>query len=215
MMLRAVIFDMDGVLINSEIIYQKWVYQFLNENHLEYPISKYQNKIGSAKSIFDDLSEFNSDISVLKLRESFLEFWKKKRLDYGTIFNYSLVEQFKWFKNNGLKLAIASSSPMSSINEMVKTCEIESFFDIKLSGRAFLESKPNPELFLCTASRLNVVPEECVVVEDSYNGILAGKRAGMTVIAVKDKYFSQDISSADEIIESIEYLQNKIKFYLN
>ncbi|BDP56043.1 hypothetical protein EfmJHP36_05220 [Enterococcus faecium] len=95
-------------------------------------------------------------------------------------------------------MAIASSSPMDTINEVVTTCKIESYFDCLISGRDLPESKPNPTIFLKASEQLRIPVEECLVIEDSYNGIKAGKRANMKVLAIKDKRFSQDVSLADD-----------------
>ncbi len=110
-------------------------------------------------------------------------------------------------KKKKIKMAIASSSPMDTINEVVTTCKIESYFDCLISGRDLPESKPNPTIFLKASEQLRIPVEECLVIEDSYNGIKAGKRANMKVLAIKDKRFSQDVSLADDVIYDIKYLR--------
>ncbi|HDL2079701.1 TPA: HAD-IA family hydrolase, partial [Enterococcus faecium] len=122
------------------------------------------------------------------------KYWKSQKIDYLDIFPNILIEQLEWLKKKKIKMAIASSSPMDTINEVVTTCKIESYFDCLISGRDLPESKPNPTIFLKASEQLRIPVEECLVIEDSYNGIKAGKRANMKVLAIKDKRFSQDVS---------------------
>ncbi|HFM6592159.1 TPA: HAD family hydrolase, partial [Enterococcus faecium] len=130
---------------------------------------------------------------------------------YLDIFPNILIEQLEWLKKKKIKMAIASSSPMDTINEVVTTCKIESYFDCLISGRDLPESKPNPTIFLKASEQLRIPVEECLVIEDSYNGIKAGKRANMKVLAIKDKRFSQDVSLADDVIYDIKYLRQEVQ----
>ncbi|HFM6383117.1 TPA: HAD family hydrolase, partial [Enterococcus faecium] len=132
-------------------------------------------------------------------------------IDYLDIFPNILIEQLEWLKKKKIKMAIASSSPMDTINEVVTTCKIESYFDCLISGRDLPESKPNPTIFLKASEQLRIPVEECLVIEDSYNGIKAGKRANMKVLAIKDKRFSQDVSLADDVIYDIKYLRQEVQ----
>ncbi|HAP9479894.1 TPA: HAD-IA family hydrolase, partial [Enterococcus faecium] len=134
-----------------------------------------------------------------------------QKIDYLDIFPNILIEQLEWLKKKKIKMAIASSSPMDTINEVVTTCKIESYFDCLISGRDLPESKPNPTIFLKASEQLRIPVEECLVIEDSYNGIKAGKRANMKVLAIKDKRFSQDVSLADDVIYDIKYLRQEVQ----
>ncbi|HCD9035711.1 HAD-IA family hydrolase, partial [Enterococcus faecium] len=136
---------------------------------------------------------------------------KSQKIDYLDIFPNILIEQLEWLKKKKIKMAIASSSPMDTINEVVTTCKIESYFDCLISGRDLPESKPNPTIFLKASEQLRIPVEECLVIEDSYNGIKAGKRANMKVLAIKDKRFSQDVSLADDVIYDIKYLRQEVQ----
>lgn len=209
-MIKALIFDMDGVLIDSEIMYQKWVFNFLKQENLSYPLYSYQKKIGTTASIFDDIEKYNEGCNSLELKGKFTKYWKSQKIDYLDIFPNILIEQLEWLKKKKIKMAISSSSPMDTINEVVTTCKIESYFDCLISGRDLPESKPNPTIFLKASEQLRIPVEECLVIEDSYNGIKAGKRANMKVLAIKDKRFSQDVSLADDVIYDIKYLRQEV-----
>ncbi|HCD6602789.1 TPA: HAD family phosphatase, partial [Enterococcus faecium] len=203
--------DMDGVLIDSEIMYQKWVFNFLKQENLSYPLYSYQKKIGTTASIFDDIEKYNEGCNSLELKGKFTKYWKSQKIDYLDIFPNILIEQLEWLKKKKIKMAISSSSPMDTINEVVTTCKIESYFDCLISGRDLPESKPNPTIFLKASEQLRIPVEECLVIEDSYNGIKAGKRANMKVLAIKDKRFSQDVSLADDVIYDIKYLRQEVQ----
>ncbi|MDV4438833.1 HAD family phosphatase [Enterococcus faecium] len=202
---------MDGVLIDSEIMYQKWVFNFLKQENLSYPLYSYQKKIGTTASIFDDIEKYNEGCNSLELKGKFTKYWKSQKIDYLDIFPNILIEQLEWLKKKKIKMAISSSSPMDTINEVVTTCKIESYFDCLISGRDLPESKPNPTIFLKASEQLRIPVEECLVIEDSYNGIKAGKRANMKVLAIKDKRFSQDVSLADDVIYDIKYLRQEVQ----
>ncbi|HCD3033145.1 HAD family hydrolase, partial [Enterococcus faecium] len=175
------------------------------------PLYSYQKKIGTTASIFDDIEKYNEGCNSLELKGKFTKYWKSQKIDYLDIFPNILIEQLEWLKKKKIKMAIASSSPMDTINEVVTTCKIESYFDCLISGRDLPESKPNPTIFLKASEQLRIPVEECLVIEDSYNGIKAGKRANMKVLAIKDKRFSQDVSLADDVIYDIKYLRQEVQ----
>ncbi len=91
---------------------------------------------------------------------------------------------------------------------MLKENELECYFNIIVSGEDFKESKPNPEIYHDTRAKLQLAPEECLIVEDSSYGIQAGKAAGMEVVAIKDTQFSFDQSAADYFIDKTTDLIN-------
>ena len=106
----------------------------------------------------------------------------------------------KLLKDNGLKLAVASSSAYDYLEYNLKKSKIFDYFDLIYSGRDLEVSKPNPLIYQKTAQDLGLDVSECAVIEDSYYGIQAGKRAKMFVIGIKDFNFDIDQSEADILV---------------
>lgn len=111
---------------------------------------------------------------------------------------------------HGFKLAIASSSPIDVIEVVVQALDIKKYFHTLVTGDYIVNSKPEPDIFIYAANKLQVSPEECFVVEDSHNGVLAAKIAGMKCIGYINKNSgSQDLTAADIIIENFSDLDFK------
>lgn len=117
--------------------------------------------------------------------------------------------------SNKYRLAIASSSNMESILHTLKIGNLNEYFEVLYSGEDVEESKPNPEIYIKTARDLNLNPYECIVIEDSYNGIKSAKAAGMTVIALKHEKYPMDLSEADYVCNSHYEIHKLIDSFYN
>ncbi len=113
-------------------------------------------------------------------------------------------------------MALASSTSRAGIEDVLTSCGLKGDFDYIVSGEEFKESKPNPEIYLHTADTLKREPKECLVVEDSTYGIMAGHGAGMTVASIIDNRFGFDRSLADysinglfEVLDLLDELNNR------
>ena len=109
----------------------------------------------------------------------------------------------RYLKENGYKIALASSSQKSVIINALKTSNIIEYFDLITSGDQFKESKPNPEIYLYTINKLHSSKEETIIVEDSYPGIQSAINAGIEVLALKDDYFGIEQANANYIIDNL------------
>ena len=116
--------------------------------------------------------------------------------DYRELLFPETETVLKTLKEMGLVLALASSSGFASIEKMLSDTGLHPYFSLVTSGEMFKESKPNPEIYQFTAEKLQMTPQQCVVVEDSSYGIQAGVAAGMTVIAREDERYAMDQSLA-------------------
>jgi len=215
-MLKAIIFDMDGVLVNSEPLHRKAYFNMFEEFNLNVSNRLYESFTGkSTSAICKELCEiFDLSISHEKLMFS-------KRKHFKTIFDndpefqmidgaLSLIKNY--FYNN-LTLILASSASMTNINRIFKKFDLDKFFKAKISGADLKESKPNPEIFIKAAKLSGFNKSECIVIEDSTNGVIASKSAGIYCIGFNSPNSkNQNYDKADLVVSNF----NEIRFdYLN
>lgn len=198
-MIKAVIFDMDGVLIDSEIVYLNHMYKKLK---LLYPHIRRDALFPVVGSTTKRTMEIVSDVigeavDSAAFRKLYNGLWTDCRPDYPSILRQEVPELLKELQQRGYLLALASSTSRAGIEEVLMACGLKNEFDYIVSGEEFKESKPDPEIYFHTAAALKCDPKECLVVEDSTYGIMAGHRAGMTVTAFLDDRFHLDQSLAD------------------
>lgn len=217
-MIKAVIFDMDGVLIDSEIIYLDHMYEQLKIKYPQINREALFAVVGSTtkrtKEIISDV--IREDVNSRMFQELYAGLWVDCRPDYPSILRKEVPDILKELHRRGYQVALASSTSRAGIDDVLTSCGLKGDFDYIVSGEEFKESKPNPEIYLHTADTLKRKPKECLVVEDSTYGIMAGHGAGMTVAAVIDDRFSFDRSLADysinglwEILDVLEKLNDR------
>jgi len=217
-MIKAVIFDMDGVLIDSEIIYLDHMYEKLKIKYPQINREALFAVVGSTtKRTMEIISDvIGEDVNSHMFQELYAELWVDCRPDYPSILRKEVPDILKELHRRGYQVALASSASRAGIDDVLTSCGLKSDFDYIVSGEEFKESKPNPEIYLHTADTLKREPKECLVVEDSTYGIMAGHGAGMTVASVIDDRFSFDRSLADysinglwEILDVLEELNER------
>ena len=203
-MLKAVLFDMDGVIVDTEPLHHKAYKMMFNDVGIEVSDAMYRSFTGqSTRSI----CEFLCKHFDLTLEPIVLE--KGKRAHFTRLFfedpDLQLLEGvealIKNYHANGLTLVVASSASMFTINNVMKRFNLDPYFKDKLSGADLKASKPHPEIFINAAKAAGVSPAECFVIEDSTNGIIAAKEANIYCIAYKNVHSKdQDYSRADLLI---------------
>ncbi len=205
-MIRAVIFDMDGVLIDSEIVYLRHqkkklekTYPWIQESDL-YPLVGMDNN--EDKFFMADL--LGKDVNDPAFLQELKELFSGVEVSYPEIMRPAVPSLLKTLKEKGFMIALASSSHLKNIKEVIASCDIEKYFDCIVSGEQFLHSKPDPEIYFHVMNQLKVQPEECLIIEDSTYGVTAAHRAGACVIALKDDRFNFDQSLAEHHIDSLE-----------
>ncbi|MGE5944942.1 MAG: HAD family hydrolase, partial [Flavobacteriales bacterium] len=173
-MLKAVIFDMDGVIIESEPLHYVAYHKMFKDVNIEVPNTLYESFTGKATlNICQELC------NVFKLEESpeTLVALKRKHFDYifenDTKFDLmdGVLDLIKDYHKNGLTLVLGSSATMASIERIFKKFDLNQYFKAKLSGADLKESKPHPEIFIKAAEATGFSKEECMVIEDATNGI--------------------------------------------
>lgn len=199
--IELIIFDMDGLMFDTEkISYEAW----------ERAASLYQFHISR------DLFEKTIGTNLTKTKELFVDFYGEKfpfelvrdervRISNeivntnGVPIKKGLNELLQYLSKNGFRMAVATSTSKKRASTLLKLAKVDCYFDYILCGDEIKKSKPDPEIFLKVAERLNCTPEKCLVLEDSEMGILAASQAEMIPIMIPD------IIDPSEEIESLVF----------
>lgn len=212
--MKAVIFDMDGVIIDSEHFWQKAEFEIFSS-------------LGADVNIeYTDLTKTMTTLEVTKFwYEKFP--WENRSLEeveemvitrvMDLIENVGAeidgIESFiKKLKSNGFKIGLATNSPYKIIPVVLKKAGIAEYFDIIFSAEFVEFGKPDPAIYLMTSQKLGVDPENCIVIEDSYSGMMAAKKAGMKVVAFTNGSQDVNISLADYKMENFLKEELEIPF---
>ena len=211
-MLKGIIFDMDGVLINSEPFHYRVWKETLKERGVDLDYDIYKDCIGSTMGFLMGLLHKHYGISfqdsslVREMRKKKEELMKKE--GYPPLIPY-VKELLQKLARQGYRMAVASSSPQLYIEEVTRHWEIGQYFDKLVSGESVEKPKPAPDVFLKAAGELGLRPEECMVVEDSENGCRAARNAGITCMAYYNPDSGkQDLGSAYMVIEGYEEIDS-------
>lgn len=210
-MIKAAIFDMDGVIIDSEPDHLKLEKGIFKKLGIEVSQKEHQSFVGTTSYYMWETLKNNYKLpqSVEELvknnRSAYLEYLIESAKKNEIIYIDGVVNFIKDLHKNNIKLAIASSSPMDVIEIVIKSIKLDNCFDMLVTGDSVKKSKPEPDIFLYAAKKLGVSPLECFVVEDSENGVKAAKAAGMKCIGYKNNNSgNQDLSYADIVIKSFQ-----------
>ena len=211
-MLKAVIFDMDGVIVNSEPLHHLAYKKMFEEFKLDVSNSLYESFTGqSTYSICEQLCE----IFDLKVDANSLVLSKRKhfKIIFENDSSFEMIDGamnlIKDYFENNLTLVLASSASMTNIERIFKKFDLNKFFKAKISGADLKESKPNPEIFIKAAQLAGFKKEECIVIEDSTSGIAAAKSAGIYCVGYNSlNSKNQNYDNANIVISDL----NEIKF---
>ena len=214
----AVIFDMDGVIVDSEI-HWKTTEGFFLQSLIPGWSAKDQDKI-IGLGVLDLYALLVDTYYLQKTQQEFLEIYQQMANEiYGQ--KVSLIAGFTELltalNTNHIPVALASSSPTSWINIMLERFSLRDSFQVVVSADELKgEGKPSPAIYLLTASRLGILPERCVAIEDSKNGVLSAKNAEMFCVGFRNGFNNeQDLSRADVIIHHFSELDWKNLFLLS
>jgi HAD superfamily hydrolase (TIGR01509 family) len=206
-LLKAVIFDMDGVIIDSEPMHGRAAILTLKKYKVDITFEYLNQFIGSttAHMCKKIIEEFHMDITPQELMNEDMKMKQFLLKAEGHMVIPYVIDLIKNLHTNNVKLMIASSSPPSAIEEVMETLHIKDYFTGYVSGAQVAYPKPAPDIFLEAAKRLQIKPEECVVIEDSANGVNAAFLAGMTCIGfVNPNSGNQDLSKAAILVEGFD-----------
>lgn len=198
-MIQAVIFDMDGVIIDSEGTYLEYLLAFAREKNPGVKMEQLYPMVGATKQASWEVlaKAVKNGQPWTELRDEFRRLDIYSGIDYRRLYRTEVTEVLEILMERGFRLALASSTHLELVERVLKENGIRRYFQAVISGNQFKKSKPDPEIYRHTAKLLKVQEACCLAVEDSTIGITAAYRAGMKVAAVRDDRFNFDQSLAD------------------
>lgn len=204
-MIRAMIFDMDGTLVDSETVhFEAWKKTLASHGVTNFPFKDFISYVGASNEKLADDYIQSGGLEVARDR-----LVQEKQIIYlNMISGIRLLDGVeetirKYFGK--YRLAVASSSDCVELEKILETVGMRSSFEQVIGGDLVSRKKPDPEIYLKTASLLSLAPQECVAFEDSESGLAAAKDAGMFVVAVPNRLSKHhEFSRADLIIDSID-----------
>lgn len=213
MLKKAIIFDMDGVLVNSEPIYQRMFHHFLIVNNCVIDEEIFSAIAGaSTQNTWNIMAQlWYEDIDGESLHFEFRRQFPDFKVPYQEALFPGVENLLVWLKERGYVVGLASSSPERHINRMLDETDLREYFSFYISGDMFRQSKPDPEIYECAWSMTGCSKEECLVVEDSTYGIQAGCAAGMEVVAILDRDLGFDQSGASYFIDKVSDLSKLLE----
>ena len=187
-MIKAVIFDLDGLLVDTEIISFKIYEEMLSSFNISFTQQEYaRNYSGKTEitNITNLIQSYHLPWNIDEGLSKCLEI-EERLLNQGVALKAGAYELLEYLKDNHYKIAVASSSTKNRAFNLLDQHNIRNLFDEFVFAEDVSHSKPHPEVFLKASNKLNINPEECIVLEDSENGILAAHHAGIPVICIPD-----------------------------
>lgn len=213
-MLQAVIFDMDGVICHTNPYHSKAFKIFFEKRNLyptedEFLLHMYGKNNGYILSHFLGRKIEGEELLFLEdEKESLFREIYKSEVDPISGF----MDFIKMLKSTDLPTGVATSAPRANLELIIGSLNVDSLFESKLASEDVSKHKPDPEIYLKSASVLGVEPERCLVFEDSFSGASAGLNAGMKVVGVLSSHSKEDLPKCDLYIEDYTELDlNKIK----
>ena len=196
---KAALFDLDGVVFNTEPQYTEFWGAQCREFHPEHPGLEHEIKGQTLVQIFD--RHFSGDLAYSQ------EIITNRLNDFEQTMRFDYVEGFEDFvsrlRSRGVKTAVVTSSNIAKMQSVYQSrSEFRQLFDAILTSEDFERSKPDPDCYLKAAERLGAEIDECIVFEDSFNGLKSGRAAGMKVVGLATTNSAESIAPYSDVIIS-------------
>ena len=196
---KAALFDLDGVVFNTEPQYTEFWGAQCREFHPEHPGLEHEIKGQTLVQIFD--RHFSGDLAYSQ------EIITNRLNDFEQTMRFDYVEGFEDFvsrlRSRGVKTAVVTSSNIAKMQSVYQSrSEFRQMFDAILTSEDFERSKPDPDCYLKAAERLGAEIDECIVFEDSFNGLKSGRAAGMKVVGLATTNSAESIAPYSDVIIS-------------
>jgi len=199
--MKAVIFDRDGVLLDSEGCNIESTTRAFKEVGVQIKESEKDLIVGRHPEDYckDFAKKYDFAYQEFRVlhRQYYVELFKKAKIIRETL---NLIEELH---KNKIPMALATSSDRLTTQEFIKRAKLEKIFSTIVTHEDYQKRKPSPDAYITAAKKLNIAPEECIVIEDSRVGLLSAKNAGMKCIVISHKYTAHlDLSQAELIVNS-------------
>lgn len=188
MKIKGAIFDMDGVLLNSEVLYQRFWLEALH--FYNYPAT--EENVLALRSLTGKKAEaklksfFGKDFDYQTVKAKRIELMDNFVKKYGVEMKKGADVLLPYLKEKGIKIALATSSPYERAKDHLTRVNLFQYFDCCVCGSMAKNSKPAPDIYLLASEKLGLKPCECIAVEDSPNGALSAINANCNTIVVPD-----------------------------
>lgn len=205
-MVDVVIFDMDGVIVDSELVHHEVEANILKRFNIEFKFEEHATFVG--QTTLDLWTALHRKYSLPESAESLA---LEDNKNYMNALKSGKGQQIAGVRdliekihNAGVRMVLASSAIHENINIVLKKFDLEAYFLGKVSGQDVAQTKPNPEIFLKAAAMVDAEPAKCLVIEDAKHGVHAAKAAGMSCIGFKNPNSgNQDLSDADLVVDDM------------
>ncbi len=202
----AIIFDMDGVIVDSAKYHYLTWRTLLAKRGVNYSFEAFIDNFGrrtdlQVRRILGNIPD--AEVSAI-VHEKDILFRQIVGDDIAAF--PGVVDLIRSIKTSGRKVAVGSSSPTETVHLITAKLGVKDYFDAIVCGSEVTEGKPSPQIFLTAAKKLAAPPERCVVIEDAMVGIAAARNGGMRVVAVTNTHSREELHEADMIVDSLKEL---------
>lgn len=210
-MIKAILFDMNGVIINDEHIHEMAFHNTLEPYGIDLDHQLYLTCCAGRtdQAGYEAIAaRFNKklpiDVLLNKKSELYLHLFPTHKKSYPDV--VTLITSL----SHNFQLALTSSSSRAEVDLITKEFSIKQLFRVTISGDDVQRGKPDPEPYLLTAARLGVQPHECLVIEDSQSGITSAKTAGCYCVGITTTHTREELRDANRVVDTFREITLKL-----
>jgi tRNA threonylcarbamoyl adenosine modification protein YeaZ len=208
---RAVIWDMDGVMVDSAAFHFKAWQTAFRKRGIDYTEEDFRHGFGQRNdTIINAVLGKQASAEAIKAIAGEKEAGFRRRIGRRVAPLPGVATLMHSLAEKGYKMAVASSAPLKNIELILKGLSLKSCCPVIISERDVTRGKPDPQAFLMAAERLGVKPQSCLVIEDAMAGVAAATRAGMAIIAVTNTHPAESLTQADLIVDSLDKVNTAV-----
>ena len=208
MQIFSVIFDMDGVMIDSAEYHQIAWHRIAAELGREFPAGVFEKAFGLKNPpIINGLLNWATDAAEIdRIADRKESLYRDLIRERGLPVLEGLTDLLRELHAGGIMCAVGSSAPRDNVTCLFENSDLQQYFQAVVTGDDVTHGKPDPEIFLQAAQKLNVPPQQCIVIEDALAGIQAAKAAGMFAVAITSTHPRASFTQADRIVDQLSEL---------